>query len=221
VVTAGPTREPLDPVRYLTNYSSGKQGFAIAQAAVEAGASVTLITGPVNLPSPVGVERIDVTDTHSMLNAVLAYATSDNPADALIMAAAVADFRPTDYAEHKIKKVAGDQGRPLDRIDLTENPDILCQVAQQLSKPACVIGFAAESDDLIAHAQEKLERKNLDLIVANDITAIDAGFAVDTNRAVFITPEGLEELPLMSKEAVARHIISWLVTFLTARTNPS
>lgn len=207
VITAGPTREPLDPVRYLSNYSSGKQGFAIAQAAVDAGAAVTLIAGPVSLPTPIGAERVDVTDTRSMLDAVLAHAAGDAPADALIMAAAVADFRPAELAGHKIKKAHGQAPAP---IDLVENPDILYEISQQAHRPAVTVGFAAESDDLIAHAQEKLARKKLDLIVANDITASDAGFAVDTNRVVFITPQGIDELPLMSKEEVAQRIVDWV-----------
>ncbi|MBN1313185.1 MAG: bifunctional phosphopantothenoylcysteine decarboxylase/phosphopantothenate--cysteine ligase CoaBC [Anaerolineae bacterium] len=207
VVTAGPTREPLDPVRYLTNYSSGKQGFAIAQAAVDAGAVVTLITGPVSLPTPIGVERVDVLDTRSMLDAVLVHATGDDPTDALIMAAAVADFRPEEIAERKIKKT---QDPASMQIDLTYNPDILYEVSRQTRKPLLTVGFAAESDDLIAHAQEKLARKSLDMIVANDITAGDAGFAVDTNRVVFVMSEGIEELPLMSKEEVAQRIVAWV-----------
>jgi phosphopantothenoylcysteine decarboxylase/phosphopantothenate--cysteine ligase len=194
-------------VRYLSNYSSGKQGFAIAQAAVDAGAEVTLIAGPVSLPAPAGAERNDVTDTRSMLDAVQAHAAGDHPADALIMAAAVADFRPAELAEHKIKKARDKGPTP---IDLVENPDILYEVSQQAHRPTVTVGFAAESDDLIAHAQEKLARKKLDLIVANDITASDAGFAVDTNRVVFITPQGIEELPLLTKEAVAQRIIDWV-----------
>ncbi|MBN1426885.1 MAG: bifunctional phosphopantothenoylcysteine decarboxylase/phosphopantothenate--cysteine ligase CoaBC [Anaerolineae bacterium] len=216
VITAGPTREPLDPVRYLTNYSSGKQGFAIAQAAVDAGAEVTLIAGPVSLPAPIGALRVDVTDTRSMRDAVLAHATGDAPADALIMAAAVADFRPAEMANHKIKKKREQAPAP---IDLIENPDILYEVSQQAHRPTVAVGFAAESDDLIAHAQEKLARKKLNLIVANDITAGDAGFAVDTNRVVFITPKEVDELPLMSKEAVAKCIVDWVAKKLGSPQN--
>jgi phosphopantothenoylcysteine decarboxylase / phosphopantothenate---cysteine ligase len=208
VVTAGPTREPLDPVRYLTNYSSGKQGFAIAQAAVEAGAEVTLIAGPVDsaLETPYGAARIDVTDTRSLRDAVIAHASGRNQADAVIMAAAVADFRPAQRAEHKIKKVEGDAPA----IELTTNPDILYELSQQPTRPRVTVGFAAESDDLEANAQAKLARKGLDLIVANDITAEDAGFAVDTNRVVFITAGGVEPLPLMSKAEVAARIVAWV-----------
>jgi phosphopantothenoylcysteine decarboxylase/phosphopantothenate--cysteine ligase len=208
VVSAGPTCESLDPVRYLTNHSSGKQGFAIAEAAVEMGAQVTVIAGPVNLPTPPGATRIDVQDTRSMLAAVLEHTIRDNQADALIMAAAVADFRPADYSNHKIKKEPGKTDAP--SISLTVNPDILAEVAQQAVRPKLTIGFAAESHDLIENAQGKLERKKLDLIIANDITASDAGFSVDTNRVLFITPQGIEDLPLMSKQAVARRVMGWV-----------
>jgi phosphopantothenoylcysteine decarboxylase/phosphopantothenate--cysteine ligase len=211
VITAGPTQESLDPVRYLTNHSSGKQGFAIAQAAVEAGADVTLIAGPVYLPTPVGVQRIDVVDARQMREAVLQTACGNNPADVLIGAAAIADFRPAEYSEQKIKK-KDDGGAPV--VMLTRNPDILFDVSQQEQRPPLIVGFAAESQDLVANAQAKLERKKLDLIVANDITAADAGFAVDTNRVLFITREGVEEMPLMGKDAVAAHIIEWVAARL-------
>ena len=208
VVTAGPTREPLDPVRYLTNYSSGKQGFAIAQAAVEAGAEVTLIAGPVDsaLVTPYGATRLDVTDTRSLRDAVIAHASGHRQADAVIMAAAVADFRPAQLAEHKIKKTEG--GAPA--IELTTNPDILLELSEQPTRPRVTVGFAAESDDLETNAQAKLARKKLDLIVANDITAEDAGFAVDTNRVLFITAQGVEPLPLLSKSEVAARIVAWV-----------
>ncbi len=214
VVSAGPTREPIDPVRFVSNHSSGRQGFAIAQAAVDAGAKVSLISGPVSLPTPTGVERIDVGSTLEMFEAVLAQSTGDNQADALIMAAAVADFRPAAVSEQKIKKEEGStqlrlDGLPLE-IGLTQNPDILMAVAEQRIRPRVTVGFAAESQDLLENAQHKLARKNLDLIVANDITAEDAGFAVDTNRVHFVTPVGAEELPLMSKNAVAERIIRWV-----------
>jgi phosphopantothenoylcysteine decarboxylase/phosphopantothenate--cysteine ligase len=210
VVTAGPTREPLDPVRFISNYSSGKQGFALAQAAVDYGARVTLISGPVSLPTPVGVQRVDVEQARQMLEAVLAHATGERQADALIMCAAVGDFRPARPAQHKIKK--GEDIRPDSplQIELEENPDILLEVSKQPRRPRVTVGFAAESHDLIAHAQAKLTRKKLDLIVANDITAADAGFMAETNRVVFITPEGVEELPLMYKEEVAARVIKWV-----------
>lgn len=210
VVTAGPTREPLDPVRFLSNYSTGKQGIAIARAALDAGADVTLISGPLSAPIPTGVTQIRVTDTRSMQAAVLEHAAGSTPADVLIMAAAPSDFRPAQSAEHKIKK---EDGAPL-TLEMAPNPDILLSVSKQPQHPQLVIGFAAESQDLIANAQGKLARKQLDLIVANDITASDAGFAADTNRVVFITAENVEEMPLLSKEAVADRIIAWAAAHL-------
>lgn len=218
VVTAGPTREPLDPVRFISNASSGRQGFALAQAAIDAGADVTLITGPVDLPAPVGARRIDVIDAGSMEEAVLAHATGDNRADALIMSAAVGDFRPAQVAEQKIKKesLAGRRGTGL-QIDLEVTPDVLSSVARQPDRPLVTVGFAAESQNLIANAQEKLRRKKLDLIVANDITAPDAGFAAETNRVHLVTAEGAEALPLMSKETVAAYVIDWVARRLATR----
>jgi len=207
VVSAGPTREPFDPVRFISNRSSGKQGFAIAQAAIDAGAQVTLISGPVSLPTPVGAERIDVTTASEMEQAVLAHAAGAMSADALIMAAAVGDFRPETAASQKIKKI---DDRSL-TLSLAHNPDILVSVSQQDQRPRLTIGFAAESQDLVANAQDKLVRKKLDLIVANDIAASDAGFAVDTNRVIFITADGIEKLPLVSKETVAARLMVWIV----------
>jgi phosphopantothenoylcysteine decarboxylase/phosphopantothenate--cysteine ligase len=211
VVTAGPTREPLDPVRFISNYSSGRQGFALAQAAVDYGAQVTLITGPVSLPTPVGVQRVEVEEARQMLEAVLAHAAGERPADALIMCAAVGDFRPARPAQHKIKKGEDTRADSPLQIELEENPDILLEVSKQPRRPKVTVGFAAESHDLIAHAQAKLTRKKLDLIVANDITAADAGFMAETNRVVLITHEGIEELPLMHKEEVAARVIGWVV----------
>ena len=206
VVTAGPTREPLDPVRFLSNRSSGKQGVAIAQAAVDAGAEVTLIAGPMEARAPIGVELVPVLDARAMEQAVLAQATGAGQADALVMSAAVSDFRPERAATQKIKKGAGE---PLS-LTLTPNPDILLSVAQQERRPRVTVGFAAESEDVLENAREKLARKKLDLIVANDITAPDAGFAVDTNRVHFVTADGAEALPLLSKEAVARRLVVWI-----------
>jgi phosphopantothenoylcysteine decarboxylase/phosphopantothenate--cysteine ligase len=206
VVTAGPTREPVDPVRFLSNRSTGKQGFALAQAAVDAGAEVVLIAGPVDLPTPAGVERIDVITAREMADAVIRLACGQTPADVLVMSAAVADFRPAEVSTHKIKKTGAD----VPGLVLERTPDILLDVSQQEHRPRVVVGFAAESQDLVANAQDKLARKKLDLIVANDITATDAGFAVDTNRVYLITVGGMETLPLMSKELVAAHIIAWV-----------
>ena len=206
MVTAGPTHETIDPVRYITNRSSGRQGYALAQAALDAGAAVTLITGPVGIPAPMGAEVIDVTSTLEMHDAVLEHAPS---ADALIMAAAVADFRPATVSADKIKKTSG-----IPSLELAANPDILLALSEQADRPTVTVGFAAESRDLIENARGKLARKKLDLIVANDITATDAGFAAPTNRVVFITADGVEELPLMSKDAVAARIVGWIAAQL-------
>lgn len=203
VVSAGGTREAVDPVRYLTNHSSGKQGFAIAQAALDAGADVTLITTAA-LPTPSGAHRIDVESAQEMLAAVLQECRA---ADALVMAAAVADFRPAQVAPQKIKKQGG-----VPTLELTPNPDILAAVAQQRQAstyPRVVVGFAAETQNLLQNAQSKLERKALDLIVANDVSASDAGFAVDTNRVTLLYADGTQEsLPLQSKTAVAERVVS-------------
>ena len=198
VVTAGGTQEPIDPVRYISNRSSGKQGFALAQAALDRGAEVTLIAGPVALTTPVGARRVDVTTTAEMAGAALS-ACAD--AHVLIMAAAVADFRPARVADQKLKKTAVPQ------VELEKTLDILAAVAEQREaarKPEVVVGFAAESQNLIENAREKVLRKRLSLIVANDISARDAGFAVDTNRVTVIDAGGgVEQLPLMTKAQVA------------------
>lgn len=212
VVTAGPTREFIDPVRFISNPSSGKQGFALAQAALDRGASVTLITGPVSLPTPVGARRVDVVTVGEMLDAVLE-ATAD--ADLLLMAAAVGDYRPATTSPHKIKKTADLTLR------LERTPDILAAVAERRAAtgfPRVVVGFAAESQDLLENARAKLEAKRLDLIVANDITAPDAGFAAETNRVVLLDREGsVERLPLMSKSAVAEAVLDRVGRYLMGR----
>jgi phosphopantothenoylcysteine decarboxylase/phosphopantothenate--cysteine ligase len=201
LVTAGGTQEALDPVRVITNHSSGKQGYALAQAALDAGADVCLITAPAALTPPVGVRLVKVNSAMEMLNAVLG-----ESADALIMAAAAADFTPKIKAKDKMKKRDG-----IPHVELTAAPDILGTVANsQLSGKRfhVVVGFAAESRDLLENAAEKLQSKKLDLIVANDISSVDAGFAVDTNRVTFLFANGAKEiLPLMSKTEVAEKII--------------
>lgn len=206
VVSAGGTREAVDPVRYLTNHSSGKQGFAIAQAALDVGAAVTLITTAA-LPTPSGAQRIDVDSAQEMLTAVL---QETQTADALVMAAAVADFRPAQVATQKIKKQGG-----IPTLELAANPDILAAVAEQRRSshhPRVVVGFAAETQNLLQNAQSKLERKALDLIVANDVSASDAGFAVDTNRVTLLYADGTQEsLPLQSKTAVAERVVMELI----------
>ena len=211
VVSAGGTREAVDPVRYLTNHSSGKQGFAIAQAALDAGAAVTLIT-TAPLPTPSGAKRIDVDSAQEMLAAVL---EETQRADALVMAAAVADFRPAQVAAQKIKKQGG-----VPTLELAANPDILAEVAKQRRSshyPRVVVGFAAETQNLLHNAQSKLERKALDLIVANDVSATDAGFAVDTNRVTLLYADGTQEsLPLQSKTAVAERVVTEIIQRLNS-----
>ncbi len=212
VVTAGGTQEPIDPVRYIANRSSGKQGYAIAQAALDAGADVTLISAPANLAAPIGAELVQVQTATEMLQAVLMYTEE---AGALIMAAAPADFTPTETAVEKIKKRGGP---PAIRLEFT--PDILEQVAGRKAKtgyPRFTIGFAAESQELLKNAQEKLDHKRLDLIVANDISARDAGFEVETNQVTLLYANGEKiELPTMQKtevaEALIEQVVEWLVT---------
>lgn len=208
VITAGGTQEAIDPVRVITNHSSGKQGYALAQAALDSGADVCLITAPTALTPPVGARVIKVTSVQEMLNAVLA-----ESADALIMAAAASDFRPVQTAQDKLKKRDG-----IPQIKLEAAPDILGTVAgSQLRKKRfqVVAGFAAESRDLLENASEKLESKKLDLIVANNISENDAGFAVETNRVTLLFANGVREnLPLMSKVEVAEKIIEHISKLL-------
>ena len=218
VVTAGGTQEPLDPVRVLTNKSSGKQGYALAQAALDAGANVTLIATPTSLTPPIGACVVNVQTAKEMMDAVL---RESSDADALIMAAAVADFRPKQAAGNKMKKRDG-----IPQIELEETEDILEAVAAQklaLSEaegsgkkwPRVTVGFAAESRDLLENAGEKLKSKNLDFIVANDISSKDAGFSVDTNRVTLLYANGEEKsLPLMSKAEVADVIIERVAALL-------
>jgi len=210
LVTAGGTHEPIDPVRVVANRSSGKQGFALAQAALDLGAEVTLITGPVHLSSPVGARRLDVTTATEMRDAVL---SALEGTDALLMAAAVADFRPVKAVKSKIKRRKGPP-----EVQLEPTDDILGLVTSHSEKtghPKVIVGFAAESQDMIDNARAKLEEKGLDLIVANDITAADSGFGVDTNRVTLINESGaVEELPLLSKAEVAEEVMDRLVALL-------
>jgi phosphopantothenoylcysteine decarboxylase / phosphopantothenate---cysteine ligase len=211
IVTAGGTQEALDPARVLTNRSSGKQGYALAQAALEAGGSVVLISAPTALTAPVGTRIIPVTTADEMLKAVLAELAG---ADALIMAAAVADFRPQRVAEIKLKKRDG-----IPQIELEATQDVLASVAEMGSRrPKVVIGFAAESRDLLENAEAKLKSKNLDMIVANDISAPDSGFGVDTNHVTLLYSNAKKEtLPLMSKQEVAETIIARLARLLETK----
>lgn len=207
LVTAGPTREELDPVRFLSNYSSGKMGYAIACAARNRGARVILVSGPVNLSEPKGVESIQVVSAQEMYQAVMEKA---GQADLIIKAAAVADFRPVVRDDQKIKK--GDSVTMM--VELQRNPDILAELGQQ--KGSCIlIGFAAETQELLKHAREKLESKNLDMIVANDVTQEGAGFDGDTNIVRFLTADGnVEELPQMTKREVAEVLLDRAVGLL-------
>ena len=204
VVSAGGTQEPLDPVRMLTNRSSGKQGYAIAQAAIESGATVVLVTAPTNLAPPVGCKVVPTLTAEDMHTAVISEAAH---ADVLVMAAAVADFRPKTIAENKLKKREG-----IPHLDLETTPDILQAVSELGSKkPRFVVGFAAESTDLIENAANKLKMKKLDLLVANDISASDAGFGTDENRVTLLFPDGkVDSLPLMSKSEVAEILVAHL-----------
>lgn len=211
VVTAGGTREAIDPVRFVSNYSSGKMGYAIALAARDRGAAVTLISSAA-LPAPLGLEVVPVDSARAMLAAVL---DATDQADALIMSAAVADFRPVNVAEQKIKKKGETEGMVL---ELTRNPDILAEVAlrkRDTGFPRVTVGFAAETQDVLANAQTKLERKRLDFIVANDVTAADAGFAVETNRVTILATDGSQTaLPLLTKREVAEEILDRVAKLL-------
>ena len=198
LVTAGPTREPIDPVRYIANRSSGRQGFAIAQAAAQAGADVTLIAGPVNLATPPGVIRIDVESARDMQAEV----EKALPADVAIMVAAVADWRAADASQQKIKKQKDDSPAPL---VLTNNPDILAGLAQHKQRPALLIGFAAETQKLIEHAQAKLENKGCDWIVANDVSGDVMGGA--NNAVTLVTAGGHEAWDDAPKAVVARKLV--------------
>lgn len=213
VVTAGPTHEAVDPVRFLSNRSSGKMGFAVARAAIRRGARVRLVSGPVHLEPPAGADFVPVTDARSMARAVAAAADG---ADAIVMAAAVADFRPRDVSAHKRKK-ADLAAEPA--IALEPNPDILATLgaARRQSGGArpLLVGFAAETRDVVENARGKLERKGCDLVVANDVSAPDAGFAVDTNRVILITRERADRVELASKDEVAHRILDRVIELLS------
>ncbi|HNO31204.1 MAG TPA: bifunctional phosphopantothenoylcysteine decarboxylase/phosphopantothenate--cysteine ligase CoaBC [Anaerolineales bacterium] len=209
IVTAGGTQEAIDPVRVITNHSSGKQGYALAQAALDAGAEVTLITTPTALTAPVGAKVVHVLSVQDMLDALLTH-----EADILIMAAAAADFRPKVVAKDKIKKRDG-----IPQIELEAAPDILKAVSGlggEKKRFNIMVGFAAESRDLLENASEKLRSKGLDFIAANDISASDAGFGVETNRITLLFANGGQEsLPLMSKTEVAEKIIEHIASLLS------
>jgi phosphopantothenoylcysteine decarboxylase/phosphopantothenate--cysteine ligase len=202
LVTAGPTREHLDPVRFISNRSTGKMGFAVAERAAARGHDVTLIAGPVSLVTPTHVTRVDVTSARDMLAAVLAHLPQ---ADALVMCAAVADWRPKETSAKKLKK------REMSAVlELVPNPDILATIQPQKGG-RIFVGFAAETGDPLPEARRKLMDKGLDLIVANDVSLPGSGFAVDTNLVTLVARSGdPETLPLLDKRAVADHIVAWL-----------
>lgn len=209
VVTAGPTAEPLDPVRYITNRSSGKMGYAIAEAAHARGAHVTLISGPTAIQPPKGVDFVRIGTTQELYDAVLGHAD----ADVVIQAAAPADYRAREISPTKIKRT-GDSLM----IELVPNPDIAAALGARKHPGQTLVGFAAETNNVIENAQGKLKRKSLDLIVANDVTRAGAGFDVDTNIVTLIDGEGMKELPMMTKRAVADGILD-RVAELRAQNN--
>ncbi len=218
VVSAGGTREAIDPVRYITNRSSGKQGYALAQAALDQGAEVILIsTATEHQTTPFGARLIPVVTANDMQAAVEHHAAS---ADIVIMAAAVADFRPASASEQKIKKNDDDPDQQL-TIEMARNPDILLAVKnirQKTGYPKVVVGFAAESENLLQNAQKKLKSKGLDLLVANDISAPDAGFNVDNNRVTILGKNGgAEEIPLRSKARVSERVIERIIELLEGK----
>ena len=207
VVTAGGTQEPIDPVRHIGNRSSGKMGYAVAEAARDRGATGSLITAPTFLPEPAGIETVQVRTAIQMKEAV-AKATAQT--DALIMTAAVADYQPRSVAKAKIKK----KDSPGLTLELVRTPDILTEVTGDFLK----VGFAAESEDVVANARQKLERKQLDIIIANDITATDGGFGVDTNKVTIIDRDDkVENLPLLTKREVADKILDRVVGLLVKK----
>ncbi|MDZ4732482.1 MAG: bifunctional phosphopantothenoylcysteine decarboxylase/phosphopantothenate--cysteine ligase CoaBC [Nitrospirota bacterium] len=210
LVSAGPTQEPIDPVRFIANRSSGKMGYAIAEAAQARGAQVVLVTGPTALATPRGVEVVPVATAEEMTKALSAHFAWSTT---VIMAAAVADFRPTHPASHKIQK----QGRADQTLDLERTTDILASLSAQRTTQL-MVGFAAETHDLITHAKDKLAAKGLDLIVANDVTTEGAGFGSDQNAATLIDRQGaMTELPLMPKRALADAILSRALELLRTR----
>lgn len=206
VVTAGPTHEAIDPVRYIANASTGKMGYAIAREAARRGANVTLVSGPTALATPVGVHRVDVVSAAQMHEAALA---AFGGADAAICAAAVADYTPKAPADHKLKKTA----EHLDAIELVETVDILRDLSARKGDRV-VVGFAAETDDLLAHARQKLERKGCDLIVANDVSRADSTFGSDTDRVAFVYPDRVEQMGTLPLEQVAAELLDRLGALL-------
>lgn len=210
LISAGPTQEAIDPVRFISNRSSGKMGYALAEAARMRGAEVVLVSGPTALPAPTGVDYCPVTTAEDMRKALLSRFTWS---DTVIMAAAVADFRPAQPAQHKLKK----RHRPITQLALTPTADILQELGERRTTQV-LVGFAAETEDLLAHAREKLHTKHVDLLVANDVSAAGSGFGSDTNRVVLLASDGeAEELPLLPKRDVADRILDRILTLQTGR----
>lgn len=202
LITAGPTREAIDPVRYISNHSSGKMGFALAKAAADMGATVTLVSGPVNLTTPEGVNRIDVESAKNMLDAVMEHIDKK---DIFIGCAAVADYHVSDIATSKIKKSAEKM-----QLALVRNPDILATVANLANRPF-VVGFAAETHDVEIYARDKLKRKNLDMIAANDVSITGLGFNANANALRVFWPQGSQDLPATDKFTLAQQLLSLIV----------
>lgn len=203
LITAGPTAEPLDPVRFITNHSSGKMGYAVAEAAAMRGADVTLVSGPVSIPAPMFTDTVRINTASEMFDAVASHLPD---CDILIMAAAVADYTPTDYSEHKIKKKEGDMFIPLKRTR-----DILAYAGQNKREGQLICGFSMETRDLLENSSKKLEAKHCDMIAANSISTEDTGFASDTNRLTLITHGGVKELDLLSKSGCAHRLLDELL----------
>jgi len=203
LVTAGPTREAIDPVRFLTNHSSGKMGYAIAEAARDRGAEVTLVSGPVNLAAPAGLNLVKINTTLELYDAVT---TAARQSDVVIQAAAPADFRPEYVSDTKIKKTGADM-----TLHLVPNPDIAAQLGREKRTGQILVAFAAETDHMVENAKGKLMRKNADMIVANDVTQVGAGFGGDTNIITLITRDQQQELPMLSKRAAADAILDAVV----------
>ena len=201
LITAGPTREAIDPVRYISNHSSGKMGFAIANAAAQLGAKVTLVSGPVSLNTPAGVERINVASAQEMHNAVMAHAPNH---DAFISCAAVADYRPENVASQKLKKTENNDQMT---INMVKNPDIVATVANMTEQRPFTVGFAAETNDVETYARGKLVKKNLDMICANDVSVEGQGFNSNDNAITLFWSEGEQALALESKEALSFRIL--------------
>ena len=214
LVTAGPTHEPIAPVRYIANRSSGKQGFAVAAAAARAGARVTLVAGPVHLPTPAGVDRIDVETAREMMAAVEAAL----PADAAIMVAAVADWRTADAADQKLKKDGSGKPAPL---PLVENPDILATLGKHAKRPALLVGFAAETQKVAEHARAKLARKGADWIVANDVSGPPGSSVMggDSNSVHIVSGDGVESWENLPKDAGATRLIEKVADALSPRSD--